>query len=88
MLLVCRKGKLDFAGCSMNVSSLYSTAGKKKSQDKGNIMLFNELVVHPNFVAVLPLLQKEHMGTWKDTENQAGKAIQQLSQRRHPTHSP
>lgn len=54
------------------ISVLHSR--KKKSQDKGNIMLLNELVVHPNFVAVLPLLQKEHTGTWKDTENQAGES--------------
>lgn len=37
-------------------------------------MLLNEFVVHPHFIAVLPLLQKEHMGTWKDTENQAGES--------------
>lgn len=59
----------------MNISSLLHSR-KKKSQDKGNIMLLYEFVAHLNFVAVLPLLQKEHMGTWKGTEeaNQAGES--------------
>lgn len=33
-------------------------------------MLLYEFIVHPNIVAVLPVLQKEHMRTQEDTEEE------------------